>query len=406
MSFFSLFKIALLALKRNKFRAFLTMLGVIIGVASVIAMLAIGQGSKESIQQQISNMGSNMLFVRPGSINSRGVRLSASEAQSLTLADSRAILRDCPAVAMVSPQVQGSGQAIAGARNWPTSIHGVNPDYLEIRKISIVHGSSFSAKDVNSSAKVCLLGQTVVNNLFGPDAEPVGQLIRFNRIPFKVIGVLSEKGESTFGRDQDDIILAPYTTVMKRILAISHLQRIYISAQSEDLVEQAAVEVSATLRREHKLPEDRDDDFNIRTQQELVTTFSATSEILTVLLASIAAISLLVGGIGIMNIMYVSVTERTREIGLRMAVGGKGRHILLQFLMESILLSVSGGLLGIGLGIGCSRLVASFLAWPISITSESIALAFAFCSAIGIFFGWYPAQKAASLDPIDALRFE
>lgn len=405
MKALNLFRIAWKALQRNRLRAFLTMLGIIIGVASVIAMLAIGQGSRQSIRDTISSMGANMVSVRPGADMQGGVRQSADDAQTLTLDDLEALQKESTLLTHITPQVNGSGQVIFGANNWPTSIYGVNPEYLDIRKLEVVNGTMFTERDVATAAKVVVLGQTVVDNIFD-GVDPIGQTIRFNKIPFKVVGVLGEKGENTFGQDQDDVMLAPYTTVQKRILAITYLQSIAASAISENQAEDAVEEMTTILRKSHKLGKDDDDDFNVRSQQELISTFSSTSDMLTVLLVAIASISLLIGGIGIMNIMYVSVTERTREIGLRMAVGGRGIDILLQFLVEAILISVTGGVVGVILGLASTFIVSQYLHWPTVVTSESMILSFVVCAITGIFFGWYPARKAAALDPIVALRFE
>ncbi|MBF0574479.1 ABC transporter permease [Dysgonomonas sp. GY617] len=406
MNFINLFKIALRALSGNKFRGFLTMLGIIIGVAAVITMLAIGQGSKRSIQDQISTMGSNMINIRPGTGQFGGVRQSASSMQTLKLEDYEAIADQAQYISAASPEVSSSGQVIYGANNSPTSIYGVNPSYLEIRKYTVAQGEMFTEADVKASAKVCLIGQTVVDNLFTNGEDPVGQTIRFNKIPFKVIGVLTSKGDNTMGMDQDDLILAPYTTVQKRILAITYIQSISVSAESEDATENAIASIEDILRQRHKIGANDDDDFNVRSQKELITMMSSTTDMMTILLACIAGISLLVGGIGIMNIMYVSVTERTREIGLRMSIGAKGIDILMQFLIEAILLSVTGGLIGVAIGIGSSYLVKNILSWPIDIEVYTIALSFLVCTATGIFFGWYPAKKASDLDPIEALRYE
>lgn len=406
MNIANLLKIALRALSGNKFRGFLTMLGIIIGVAAVITMLAIGQGSKASIQSQISTMGSNMINIRPGTGQFGGVRQSASSMQTLKLEDYEAIVSKGEYISAVSPEVSSSGQTIFGANNAPTSMYGVNPSYLEIRKYTIQDGEMFTDADVKTSAKVCVIGQTVVENLFTNGEDPVGQTIRFNKIPMRVIGVLTSKGDNTMGMDQDDLILAPYTTVQKRILAITHIQSISASAVSEDATEDAIASVEDILRQQHKIGANDEDDFNVRSQKELITMMSSTTDIMTVLLSCIAGISLLVGGIGIMNIMYVSVTERTREIGLRMSIGAKGRDILMQFLIESILLSVTGGIIGVILGISSAFIVKNILLWPIEIEVYTILLAFAVCSATGIFFGWYPAKKASELDPIDALRYE
>ena len=382
------------------------MLGIIIGVASVIAMLGIGQGSKLSIQQQIAGMGLNLVTVVPGSQQRGGVQFGASTMQSLKETDVAAILSDCPAVLAATPEVRGNGQAVFGALNWPTSIYGENESYLQIRERTVESGRMFTYQELNGAAKVCLIGKTVVKNLFGEGADPVGQVIRFKKIPFQVIGVLGAKGLNTFGQDQDDLILAPFTTVQKRVLAITWVQSIYTSAVDSKSTADAQTQIEETVRRVHKIKASDQNYFTIRNQTELLSTFSSVSDILTVLLGAIAGISLLVGGIGIMNIMYVSVTERTREIGLRMAIGGKGFDILLQFLTESILLSITGGVIGILLGIAASKIIGSAMSWPIVVLPSSEILSFAVCTVIGIFFGWYPARKAASLDPIDALRYE
>ena len=399
-------KVALNALKRNKMRSFLTMLGIIIGVASVITMLAIGQGSKKSIQDQIASMGSNMLFVMPSSMRMGGVQQGSASSQSLTVNDVNAIKMECDAVIAASPEVRSSGQAVYGNSNWPTTIYGGNEDYLEIKSWSVVSGRNLSDSEARGSAKVCLIGRTVADELFGEGIDPTGETIRFKNIPFKIIGVLDEKGQNSFGQDQDDVLIAPYTTVQKRILAQTHIQSIQLSARSAEESALAMEQVEEVLRRTHKLRENEDNDFMVRSQEELSTTMTSVTEILTILLGAIAGISLLVGGIGIMNIMYVSVTERTREIGLRMSLGGKSMDILLQFLIESIMLSVFGGIVGIMLGFAASQIVAALTSWPISVMWSSAILAFVVCTVIGIFFGWYPARRAAELDPIDALRYE
>lgn len=406
MNIVNLFKIALRALSGNKFRGFLTMLGIIIGVAAVICMLAIGQGSKKSIQDQISTMGSNMINIRPGNGQFGGVRQSSSNMQTLKLEDYEAIVNQGEYIIAASPEVQASGQVIFGANNAPSSVYGVNPSYLDIRKYSIDQGEMFDESAIKTAAKVCIIGQTVVENLFTNGEDPVGQTIRFNKIPFKVIGVLTSKGDNTMGMDQDDLVIAPYTTVQKRILAITYIQSISASAVSEDATEAAIESIENILRQQHKIGAGQEDDFHVRSQKELITMMSSTTDMMTVLLACIAGISLLVGGIGIMNIMYVSVTERTREIGLRMSIGAKGADILMQFLIEAILLSVTGGIIGVIVGVGSSYIVKNILAWPISIQIYTIVLSFIVCTATGIFFGWYPAKKAAGLDPIDALRYE
>ncbi len=406
MNLGNLIKVAINALRRNKMRSFLTMLGIIIGVASVITMLAIGQGSRKSIQDQIASMGSNMLFVMPGNMMMGGVQQGSSGSQRLTVDDANAVRTECDAVIAVSPEVRSSGQAVYGNSNWPTIIYGGGEEYLEIKSWKVVSGRNITDSEAKGSAKVCLVGRTVADELFGEGVDPTGETVRFKNIPFKIIGVLGEKGQNSFGQDQDDVLIAPYTTVQKRILAQTHIQSIQMSARSAEESALAQTQVEEVLRRTHKLREDEDNDFMIRTQEELSTTMTSVTEILTILLGAIAGISLLVGGIGIMNIMYVSVTERTREIGLRMSIGGRGVDILLQFLIESIMLSVFGGLIGILLGFGASAIVEALTSWPINVMWGSVILAFAVCTVIGVFFGWYPARRASSLDPIDALRFE
>jgi putative ABC transport system permease protein len=407
MNFVSLIRIAFKALLRNKLRAFLTMLGIIIGVASVISMVAIGQGSKQSIQAQLSGMGSNMIVIRPNSNVTGGVRLDASSVQTLTLQDVTALQKKATYLNAVSPSATAKGQVIYGNNNWSTTIQGVNTVYLDtIRQWAVISGNEFTDKDIASESKVCLLGQTVVSNLFPNGENPVGKYVRFVKIPFLVIGVLAAKGANAFGQDQDDIIIAPYTTVQKRILSSIYFQNIYASARDESSTVAASSEISRILRESHRLRMSDDDDFAVRTMEELINTFSSTSSLLTILLAVIAGISLVVGGIGIMNIMYVSVTERTREIGLRMAIGATGADILLQFLTEAIMISITGAVIGVILGISASKLVTLFLSWPTLITEFSIVLSFMVCVLTGIFFGYYPAQKASRLDPIDALRYE
>ena len=406
MNYKNLVRIALRALNNNKFRGFLTMLGIIIGVASVIAMLAIGQGSKRSIRAQISEMGSNMIMIHPKFDRGAGVRLSASDMQSLKLTDYQAILNESTWLAAVTPSVNASGQAIYGANNTPTTAYGISPEYLDIRKYQVGQGEMFTESDIHSAAKVCVVGQTVVDELFTNGESPLGKTIRFDKIPLRIVGVLTSKGYNSMGQDQDDLILAPYTTVQKRMLAITYLQGIFCSALSEELTDRAVEELSDILRRTHKLSETAEDDFEIRSQEELSSMLSSTTEMMTVLLACIAGISLLVGGIGIMNIMYVSVTERTREIGLRMSIGAKGRHILFQFLIEAVIISVMGGIIGVLLGIGASAAIKYLAGWPVYVQAYSVILSFAVCTVTGIFFGWYPAQKAARLDPIEAIRYE
>ena len=402
MNINNLLKIALRALTNNKLRAFLTMLGIIIGVASVITMLAIGQGSKRSIQAQISEMGSNMIMIHPGGEMRGGVRQDPSEMQTLKLENYQTLSEECTYLSAISPQVSSSGQLIHGANNYPSSVSGVSIDYLKIRQLTVEQGDMFTEADIKTSAKVCVIGKTIVDNLFPDGESPIGKIIRFNKIPFRVVGVLKSKGYNSMGMDQDDIVLAPYTTVMKRLLAVTYLEGIFASALTEDMTDYATDEISRILRREHKLKATDDDDFSIRSQQEL----SSTTGLMTTLLACIAGISLVVGGIGIMNIMYVSVTERTREIGLRMSVGARGIDILSQFLIEAVLISITGGLIGVLIGCGACWIVKVVVHWPVYIQLWSVFLSFAVCTLTGIFFGWYPAKKAACLDPIEAIRYE
>ena len=402
----NLIKIALRALANNKLRGFLTMLGIIIGVASVITMLAIGQGSKRSIQAQISEMGSNMIMIHPGADMRGGVRQDASAMETLKLEDYQNIVDETRYVSAVSPSVNSSGQAIYGANNAPTTVYGISPDYLEIRRYKVEDGDMFTEQDIQTAAKVCVVGKTVVDNLFPDGSSPVGKVIRFQKLHFRIVGVLESKGYNSMGMDQDDLILAPYTTIQKKVLAITHLQGINCSALKEEYTEQAIDEITEILRRNHKLRDMDADDFTIRSQQELSTMLTSTTDMMTVLLAAVAGISLLVGGIGIMNIMYVSVTERTREIGLRMSIGAKGIDILAQFLIESILISVTGGLIGVFLGVGAALIVNGVAHFPIYIQPWSVILSFAVCTITGVFFGWYPAKKAAQLDPIEAIRYE
>lgn len=405
MNVANLLKIALKALYNNKLRCFLTMLGIIIGVASVITMLAIGQGSKNSIKSQISEMGSNMIMIHPGNMQRGGVRQSADDMQTIKVADYEAI-QDIPGVAAVSPSVNSGGQLVNGNNNYPSTIYGVTPEFLDIRKFKVKDGVMFTDSDIKSAAKVCILGKTVVDNLFPGGDDPIGRVIRFGKIPMTVIGVLESKGTNSMGQDQDDVVIAPYTTVMKRILAIDYIQGIFASAVDESHTDETIDRITELLRTRHKLKEDDDNDFEIRSQQELSEMMNSTSDMMTVLLACIAGISLLVGGIGIMNIMYVSVTERTREIGLRMSIGARGIDILSQFLIEAVIISVSGGVIGVVLGVVATWLVNLIARWPVYIQLYSVVLSFVVCTVTGVFFGWYPAKKAAGLDPIEAIRYE
>lgn len=412
MNYSNLFKIALRAIAANKMRSFLTALGIIIGIAAVITMLAIGQGTKQSIKSNISEMGSNMIMISPGADMRGGVRQDASSMETLKQADYESIKDECNYISGISPTVNSSGQWIYGSNNTPSSIYGVNRDYLRIRQLNVADGEMFTEADIKSAAKVCVLGQTIVDNLFPDGSDPVGRVVRFNSIPFRVVGVLKKKGYNSMGMDQDDLALAPYTTVMKRILAQTYLQGIVCSAVTEEASEPAQGQISEILRRNHKLKdatdntEADDDDFTIRSQEEIASMMDSTMTTLTILLGSVAGISLLVGGIGIMNIMYVSVTERTREIGLRMSVGARGIDILNQFLIEAIMLSVTGGIIGVLLGVGISLGIQSLAHLPVVIEPWSIIMSFAVCTFTGVFFGWYPAKKAARLDPIEAIRYE
>lgn len=412
MNYQNLLKIALRAIAANKMRSFLTALGIIIGIAAVITMLAIGQGSKASIKANIAEMGSNMIMISPGADMRGGVRQDASSMETLKQADYQSIKEDCNYISAISPTVNSSGQWIYGNNNTQSSIYGVNQDYLSIRQLKVADGEMFTDTDIKAAAKVCILGQTVVDYLFPDASDPIGKVVRFNSIPFRVVGVLQKKGYNSMGLDQDDLVLAPYTTVMKRILAQTYLGGIVCSAITEEASQPAQDQISEILRRNHKLKdatettEADEDDFNIRSQEEISSMMNSTMSTITILLGSVAGISLLVGGIGIMNIMYVSVTERTREIGLRMSVGARGIDILNQFLIEAILLSVTGGIIGVILGVSLSLSLNAFLHIATQIEPWSIIMSFAVCTFTGVFFGWYPAKKAARLDPIEAIRYE
>lgn len=412
MNYQNLLKIALRAIAANKMRSFLTALGIIIGIAAVITMLAIGQGSKASIKANIAEMGSYMIMISPGADMRGGVRQDASSMETLKQADYQSIKEDCNYISAISPTVNSSGQWIYGNNNTQSSIYGVNQDYLSIRQLKVADGEMFTDTDIKAAAKVCILGQTVVDYLFPDGSDPIGKVVRFNSIPFRVVGVLQKKGYNSMGMDQDDLVLAPYTTVMKRILAQTYLGGIVCSAITEEASQPAQDQISEILRRNHKLKdatettEADEDDFNIRSQEEISSMMNSTMSTITILLGSVAGISLLVGGIGIMNIMYVSVTERTREIGLRMSVGARGIDILNQFLIEAILLSVTGGIIGVILGVSLSLSLNAFLHIATQIEPWSIIMSFAVCTFTGVFFGWYPAKKAARLDPIEAIRYE
>ncbi len=405
MNYTNLFKVALKAIFSNKFRSFLSMLGIIIGVAAVIIMMAIGQGSKQSVRENISQMGTNLIMIRPGADMRGGVRQDPSEMQTLKQEDYDAILQDKKYVTYVSPEVTASGQVIYGANNTSTSLYGETTDYLEIKQWVVESGDCFTEEDIRKSAKVCLVGKTIVDELFPNGGDPVGKTIRFKSIPFRIVGVLKSKGYNSWGMDQDNVMIAPYTTVMKRILAQTFFTSINCSALTEEMTDEAIDELTSTLRTRHKLKTADDDDFTIRSQQEMMETMSSTMDSITIILVVAAAFSLIVAGIGIMNIMLVSVTERTKEIGLRMSVGARGIDISSQFLIESIMISVTGGLLGIIVG-WAGTLVCSSFNLPVSIPVWSIILSFAVCTLIGILFGFFPARKAASMDPIEALRYE
>lgn len=406
MNFTNIIKIAIKALGNNKMRCFLTMLGVIIGVGAVIAMLAIGQGSKNSIKAQISEMGSNMIMIFPGGERRGGVRQSSDDMQTLKPADYEAIVNQATTIANITPMVSAPGQWVNGNNNYPSQAQGVNTQYLDIRQRRVADGEMFTESDIKTAAKVCVLGKTLVDNLFPDGTDPLGKVVRFGSIPLTVIGVLDEKGYNTMGQDQDDLALVPYTTVMKRMLAVDFIEGIQASAIDENRTEETISEISEILRDSHNLRSDEDDNFTIRSMQELSEMISSTSSMMTVLLAAVAGISLLVGGIGIMNIMIVSVTERTREIGLRMSIGATGRDIMTQFLIEAILISVTGGLIGILLGALTTWGIKVIANWPVQIDPSSVIISFCVCTIIGIIFGFYPAAKAAKLDPIEAIRYE
>jgi putative ABC transport system permease protein len=404
MSIFMTLRIAVKALNRNKMRTILTMLGMIIGVGAVITMVALGRGAQATIEEQVKSAGTNLINVNAGNFQQGGVRQGQGMATSLTAADAIA-LRDVPGVQYVAPGVNSRAQVIAGNQNWSTRVEGTDVDFPLIRSWPIKYGSFFTQQDVNTAAKVAVLGSVVADTLYGPDVDPTGQIMRIRNQPFKVIGVMASKGQGSFGQDQDDTIFTPYTTVQKKLQGIQHINNITISAESADTAPVAAA-IAETIRTRHKLPNGEPDDFMVRTQEEIASVRTETTRTMTTLLAAIAGVSLLVGGIGIMNIMLVSVTERTREIGLRLAIGARGKDVLLQFLVDAIVISLFGGLLGIGLGFGLSAALERFLQWPTSIPPNAIGMAFGFAAATGVFFGFYPARKAAGLDPIEALRYE
>ncbi len=407
MNLVNIIRVAFRALARNKMRSALTMLGVIIGVAAVIAMVSIGQGAQASVAEQIASVGTNILFIRAGSQNLGGVRTGADDSaqRSLTVEDLDAIRTELPTVAMVSPGVQSRAQIVFGNQNWNTRIEGVGAQYPEIRKWLVQTGSFFTDSEVRSAARVVVIGQTIADILF-PGMDPIGQTIRVRELPFRVIGVMAKRGQDQMGRDQDDVLFAPFSTVQKKLLAIQHVQSANVSAISPEATRTAEEQISELLRARHKLAPNQENDFSVRNMTDVAEAADETNRIMTILLASIASVSLLVGGIGIMNIMLVSVTERTREIGIRMAIGARSSAVRTQFLIEAIVLSLTGGLIGIILGLGVSVLIPRMLGWPTLVSVASVVGSVVFSAAVGIFFGFYPARKAAALDPIDALRYE
>jgi putative ABC transport system permease protein len=398
-------RIALRALARNKLRAFLTMLGIIIGVGAVIAMVAIGEGAKSTIRAQIASLGTNVLIVLPGSNSQGGVRFGTGNVNTLVDADARAMVQELRSVSFASPVLRRPEQVIAGNLNWGTLAQGVAPEFQQIRDWHVAEGRFLHEGDMDSAAKVAVIGQTVATQLFGND-NPVDAVIRIRNIPFRVVGLLVAKGQTGQGTDQDDTVMIPYTTMQKRLMRITWVQSIVVKAVSAERVQEAQEQISSLLRQRHRIGQDREDDFNVRNLSDIAEAASTTARVMAVLLGSVASISLLVGGIGIMNIMLVSVTERTREIGIRMAVGARSRDIMLQFLVEAVVMAATGGLIGIFLGIGSSEVLKEWAQWPTLISPTIVAIAFLFSGAVGVFFGFYPAKKAANLDPIEALRYE
>ena len=405
MRFFATLRIALRALRRNKMRSVLTALGIIIGVGAVIAMVGVGNGAKAQVESQIASLGQNVILVFPGNFTSGGVRSGWGSAGTLLIPDATAIAREIPGVVAVSPEARTRAQIVAGSQNWVTTVQGESPEYFDIRQWPLADGAVFTDQDVRSASKVCIIGKTVAIQLFGDD-DPIGQVIRVRQVPFVVIGVLTAKGLSVMNTDQDDVIIAPYTSVMKRLMRTTVLAQINVQTSSLSLLEPVQRQIEGILREHHRIAPPKDDDFTVRNQQEIAEMATATSKIMRLLLFAIACVSLIVGGIGIMNIMLVSVTERTREIGIRMAVGARGRDILLQFLIEAITLSSLGGILGIAIGLGTAKVLSVVAGWPTLISVPAVVIAFAFSAAVGVFFGFYPARKASQLDPIEALRYE
>ncbi len=402
----ALFKIAFRSLARNKLRSFLTMLGIVIGVAAVIAMLAVGQGARESVESSIASLGTNVIIIFPGALTQGGINSGAGSNNRFTEADADFMRKESDAVSYITPMVRNTAQVKAGGQNWGTTIYGVYPEYLTIRDMTLQSGIAYTSADEKAATKVCLLGKTVSDNLFGEGSDPVGRSIRIKNEPFRVIGYLTPKGQNALGQDQDDVILAPFSTVLHKVLGGTYAQSFFASAVSTEAIPEASKQLEDALRLRQRIPDGVASDFTIRTQTDLAQAATATSQTLTILLASIAAISLLVGGIGIMNIMLVSVTERTREIGIRLAVGALGRDILWQFLVEALVMSFIGGLLGVIFGVGTSAFLSATQGWAVRVSPVSILVAFGFSAATGIFFGWYPARKASQLNPIDALRYE
>ncbi len=405
MDFGAVIRVALRALARNKMRTALTMLGIIIGVGAVICTVAIGVGASTQVQEQIRNLGDNIIFISAGSVNQHGVHMGSQATKTLKLGDAKAIQQQIPLIGKVSPGVGALVQVVYGNQNWSTRVRGSGPDYLEIRRWPVEEGSNFSQRDVDSAANVCLIGKTVIENLFG-DEDPVGKTLRVQSLPFRVIGVLASKGQSPFGNDEDDTLIMPFTTVQKKIAGVDWLHFIMCSAASQNAIDPAQKQMASLLRQRHHLRSDEEDDFIIRSPMDLANAQAQAGRIMTLLLASIASVSLLVGGIGIMNIMLVSVTERTREIGVRMAVGATEQDVQMQFLSEALVLSMLGGVVGVMLGVFGSIAVSSMLQWPTRVPPQAIAVAVLFSAGVGIFFGYYPARKAAHLDPIEALRYE